>query len=550
MKARWVVLGLLVALGLTACHNAQPPDFDIGVDPGSVQLHQGGSVRVTLSVTPKGSFSGSLTLSLEGAPNGVTLSPASVDVQTGGGTQTFDLTLSADPTAALGSYDAQLKAAAGQVEHKAALALEVVPPAGSLDTAFGNAGVVILSDLLQAQGSDDVGHALAVDGTGRILVLGEATNVSGQRLVLLRRQSDGSPDPAFPVVDLAPIDSEPTYDLDHALAVLPSGKLLVAGYTNAGAHGDDAMLARLNPDGSYDTIFGDNGVVTFDNLAAGSGNDRAYAFVRDADGKVVFAGYSAGSSGDADAFLARALGDGSALDASFGDSGVAVWGGTDFDGVYSLAATPDGGYVAVGTSKETHYRLLVLKLDADGKLDPGFNDGQPLILDNLVEASDQDDRAYAVAVDAQGRILIAGYGMGASSGSTYDLVVLRLKPDGSFDAGFGDGGKVVIDYVRGGTASGSDVGYSIALDGAGRILVAGTTFVQDHVDKDLFVLRLEPDGSRDPSFAQNGVFVWDGGNGNDAAYQVALDGEGRILVTGYTTNADGDRDAVLLRLMP
>lgn len=553
MKARWAVLGLLAAVVLTACPNPQPPDFGLDVDPDSVRLHQGESLQVTLRVMPRNGFAGSLALSLEGAPSGVTLSPASVDVAGGGGTQTFTLTVSADSTAPLGSYAARLRATAGRLEHAVGFGVEVVPPAGSLDAGFGHAGVALLPDLLQVQGSDDAGHALAVDADGRILVLAEAAGASSQRLALLRLEADGSPDTGFGVVDLAPIAAEAGYDLDRAVAVTLAGKVLVAGYTSAGAHGDDAFLARLEGDGSFDPTFGGgDGWVGFDSLAGGNGNDRAYAFVQDADGGIVFAGYSAGSSadGDAEAYLARAPVDGSGLDTGFGTNGVAYGDDSDFDAVYSVARTPGGGYVAVGTSKEARYRLLVAKLNADGQPDPGFNGGDPLLLGGLVEDTDQDDRAYAVAVDAEGRILVTGYGMGGSAGSTFDLVVLRLNPDGSFDTSFGDGGKVVIDRVGGGSSSGSDVGYSIVVDGSGRILVAGVTYVQEHVNKDLFVLRLAPDGQRDTSFGDDGVVVWDGGHGDDGAYQVALDGQGRILVTGYTTAAAGDRDALTLRLVP
>lgn len=551
MRIRITALLLTMAVTLTACPNSHPPDFSFDVDPDGVVLVQGGNSQLTLTVMPSYGFSGTINLQLEGGPNGVSMSPTMVNVS-GGNSQSFTLTFSASSSAEIGAYAARLKASSGGISHEIGVGIRVKPPAGSLDVSFGDNGVSILQDLLQVQGSSDIGHSLALDAGGKILLLSEATDGSGQRLVLTRIKDDGSPDASFGTTNLSPISGGVSYDLDRAVRVDPlSGKILVSGYTSAGAHGDDAFLARLNANGGFDGSFGGgDGWTSFDSLAGGNGNDRAYSLVQDEDGKIAFAGYSARSSGDAQAYLARAKADGSGLDSSFGGNGVKAGGDSDFDAFYSVARTPGGGYVAVGTSKGAHYRLQVAKFSASGQLDSNFNGGAPLLLGGIVEASDQDDRAYSVTVDKNGKILVTGYGMGASAGSTFDLVVLRLNPNGSLDTSFGDGGKVVIDRVGGGTASGSDVGYSIALDALGRILVAGVTYVQDHTSKDLFVLRLKPNGARDATFGNNGVFVWDGGHGDDAAYEVLPDSQGRVLLTGYTTNADGDKDVVTMRLNP
>ncbi len=79
--------------------------------------------------------------------------------------------------------------------------------------------------------------------------------------------------------------------------------------------------------------------------------------------------------------------------------------------------------------------------------------------------------------------------------------------------------------------------------------MAGRTFVSGH-GNDLVVLRLKPNGRLDPSFGSGGVVTYDGGNGDDGAFEVALDGSGRPVVVGYTANASGDYDILALRLVP
>jgi hypothetical protein len=90
--------GLLAALllVLAACNingGGSSPDFTISLNPASLNIQQGSSGTTQLTITPQGGFTGTVSLSLVGAPSGVTLSPTSVSV-TGSGPVTRDLTVS------------------------------------------------------------------------------------------------------------------------------------------------------------------------------------------------------------------------------------------------------------------------------------------------------------------------------------------------------------------------------------------------------------------------------------------------------------------------
>jgi TonB family protein len=142
------------------------------------------------------------------------------------------------------------------------------------------------------------------------------------------------------------------------------------------------------------------------------------------------------------------------------------------------------------------------------------------------------DSAKALAVQPDGKIIVAGMTRGkginrgtASKDSQEDFALARYSADGSLDASFGDGGRVVTDF-----AGNRDNVRAIALQPDGKILLVGTTD-WDYCDSDFALARYNSDGTPDTSFGQSGKVVTDF-LGRDRAFAVAIQGDGRILVTG------------------
>jgi uncharacterized membrane protein len=102
------------------------PDFALFLNPSSLTLQQGQSGTTQLTITPQGGFTGTVSLSLAGAPPGVTLSPTSVNVP-GPGPVTYVLTLSVAGSVPAGSYNLQLTAISGTLTRTANLTLTVTP---------------------------------------------------------------------------------------------------------------------------------------------------------------------------------------------------------------------------------------------------------------------------------------------------------------------------------------------------------------------------------------------------------------------------------------
>ena len=109
------------------------------------------------------------------------------------------------------------------------------------------------------------------------------------------------------------------------------------------------------------------------------------------------------------------------------------------------------GYAYNSVSYEPEF--AVARYTSAGSLDTGFASGGVASVDFGVSYG----IANAVALDAQGRILLAGYVAGATSG-VQDIGLMRLSAAGVGDATFGASGVTTTSF------SGNDMGYGSAVD--------------------------------------------------------------------------------------
>lgn len=161
-----------------------------------------------------------------------------------------------------------------------------------------------------------------------------------------------------------------------------------------------------------------------------------------------------------------------------------------------------------------------LKLNAQaGSLDLSFDsDGKATTVIGTGYASGQ-----AVAIQDDGKIVVAGYTSGSSSINN-DFALVRYNADGSPDSTFGSGGKVVTDIE-----GGFDRCTAICLQSDGKIVVAGG-------NTDFKLVRYNPNGSLDNSFDFDGKLTTDFGSVYDQANSIALQSDGKIVVAGYSNN--------------
>ena len=303
---------------------------------------------------------------------------------------------------------------------------------GDLDPTFSGDGKV-LTDIA---GGDDGASAMAIQPDGKIVTAGFASPPAGGRtFVVVRYDSAGLPDPSFGDDGIVTTSFGGGSAAARALAIEPDGDIVVAGTSSQPETGWDFALARYEPDGSLDASFSDNGRVTtdFDNVANGIN-----ALAVQPNGKLVVAGESRG-----DFALARYDTDGS-LDTSFSGDGVVTTDfAGKADAAYAVALLGDGRIVAAGSAfkKLDFYDapqfFALARYQADGTPDSTFSGDGILITD--ISQSYGNARAHAVAVQQDGKIVLSGV-LGRESfsdlGLFSDLVVGRYGPSGSQASSF------------------------------------------------------------------------------------------------------------------
>ncbi|MCA8924610.1 MAG: IPT/TIG domain-containing protein [Planctomycetes bacterium] len=237
-----------------------------------------------------------------------------------------------------------------------------------------------------------------------------------------------------------------------------------------------------------------------------------------------------------------------ALDPTFNGTGVFVRdevgvSTSSYDYLYGVTTDALGRVIAVGESNlgrtgSTNRDAVVLRLNPDGTLDPTFGVGGRVTHAGAAGGVDDWDKAEAVALDAQGRIVVTGRSYTLGSPGNADLVVWRYLDDGSLDPTFNTVGFATHGNAAGG--DGWDNGQALAIDAQGRIVVAGFSSVplqagQSLRDRKVTVWRFLPDGTLDPAFGTGGFNVVASGT-DDEAWGVAIDAQGRIVVTGQVGN--------------
>ncbi|MFK7896673.1 MAG: LamG-like jellyroll fold domain-containing protein, partial [Myxococcota bacterium] len=361
---------------------------------------------------------------------------------------------------------------------------------------------------------------VVIQPDGKLVGLASAnTAESGQDIdyALVRYNTDGTLDTSFGTDGYVYNAVTANNELPASILLQPDGKILVAGGYSP-TSSLDSIIMRYDTNGDLDTSFAGDGMLTFD--VSVTSTDYIEDMVLQDDGGIVVTGYAT-FSGDEQIFAARIDSNG-VLDTTFDGDGVRVLMlTTNDDRGNAIALQPDGKILIAGQSENgTDRDLVVLRLNVDGSDDTSFNGDGVFAYDG-----GNWDTAQAITVDAGGRIVVGGLSYGTSN---YDSVVLRLNPDGELDENFGTTG---ISTVAAGSPH--EQVDAIAIQADGKIVVAGSAY--NGSNNDLSIFRLDVDGQLDSSFDGDGLVRNNLNGATDAIKTLVIDEDGTIIVAGNTS---------------
>lgn len=275
------------------------------------------------------------------------------------------------------------------------------------------------------------------------------------------------------------------------MELLPSGKVLVAGYFPLYNGLSYPRLVRINQNGSVDESF-----------TVGSGvNGTVFCLAVQTDGKILIGGDMYSYNGILKAYIARLNADGT-LDSSFNT-------GTGFNSqVQAITVQPDGKIIVTGafTSYNGVTCNRIVRLNADSSLDTSFSVGSGL-----------NGTGYCAEVLPDGKILIAGQ-FGTYNG-TLSPGVARLQSNGTLDPTF-----TTFSTISGGIRT-------LAIQADGKLVVGGTFSNLGGSGRNYFA-RLLANGGIDATF--------NSGTGAQFFVQTAkIQTDGKILIGGQFTNYNG-----------
>ena len=371
-----------------------------------------------------------------------------------------------------------------------------------------------------AEGTE--GAQAFVDSQGRVLVVHPYSDFGGYGAI--RYDAAGTPDGTY--------DGDGrsqkamfagSYNYMFGGTIQPDDKVIGVGSARpCGCPTRKMAVARWATNGLRDVGFDGDGMQTFD--LAGSDEIAIDAAV-EPSGTILLVGHANWSAATSDWAIARIKGDGSALDPTFNASTgkLVVSLSAGKDRLTAVAVQSDGKVLVAGTfSDGTNYDVAVRRYDALGNPDATWAGGQYTIDANLPNEGWVD-----LKLQGDGKVLLSAP---VRVGAENDFTLRRLSTLGAPDPTFGSGGIYTNSFRAGDDSAGS-----IELQPDGKVVAAISDATQ------FGIARLTSTGVLDTSLEQDGILYTDVvGASNDSTSDVAIAPDGDIVQAGTTWGAQYD----------
>ncbi len=309
---------------------------------------------------------------------------------------------------------------------------------------------------------DDRIRAVAVDPSGSILISGTSwAGENGTHYSTVKYTPDGNE------TWITHFGNSENNDQAVAMAVDENMNLYLTGSSGCNTSDRQFTTVKYNTDGSEAWATRYQGV--------GDGADGAAALAVDASGNVYVSGSAYTSGGNTDYTTIK-------LDPDGNEIWVAAYNGlgNDDDHPVDLLVDPDGSIFVTGSSWAWGFDYVTIKYDPNGNEEWVARFNRP--------SSVYDDTVADMVMDPAGNIYVTGSSQGLETEA--DFATVKYWPDGSMDW---------VAYYNGETNL-DDNARAIAVDESGNIYVTGTSLVccpQWGCDTEIVTIKYTSDGSTD-----------------------------------------------------
>jgi len=359
---------------------------------------------------------------------------------------------------------------------------------GSLDTSFGSNGSTSVPDdtsvhAFQTSIAQQTDQSFLVESSGG----------------LFQFNSDGSVGSTFGTNGLVDQGGE-TGISPAGLAVLGNGEVLVGGTIDSLSNTSTFGLSEFQSNGALDPAFGTNNDGVVDSPAYLTYAASASGLAVESDGSILVDG--AINSTAYPSYLLDSISNGQhrlqSPDPTFGP----------FEFATSNVTLQDNGQIVVvgGFSQPQRNFEGVIRINPNGTPDYAFNTNSAISFQSVFPLSYEVMECMSAAIQPNGDIIVAG----VSGTPGQEIALVRLNPDGTLDRTFGTDGLVQSSVGR------TSLDVSVVIQTDGDIVVSGA------LGSTPVVLRYNPDGSLDSSFATGGIV--------QLPYDGSLDSGGSHLV--------------------
>ncbi len=418
---------------------------------------------------------------------------------------------------------------------------------GGFDTSFGEWGIVTeeLNNLCVFMTGKS---SLVLQSDGKSVVFTQYSEGGPAQILLMRHNTDGTIDTSYGengYVHLAPMSNTNFFSFDSK--IVENDNMLLLAYTY-GNNGGNMCLLKVDSNGNLVTSFGNNGYVTYNKQAGWTLVSRSLA-IQD-DGKILVGGEY--GENDYGSCILRFTADGQ-LDTTFGDNGMVLHESYGPDGYQVMAV---GESIAVGPDGRIY--LCGWEVTPDQGWGSPYSskiicvdqngDFVTTFGDNGVweySFSEVIDFINACKVMDDGKLLIAGAAETyneVQGEPIYSIFVARLNPDGTFDDTFGNNGFTMVQYIE----NSYNTCLEMAVADNGEIYLAG--YVWEDL-KDMLISAFNADGTLNVDFADNGFdHISFGGDKTSCATDIAIQDDGKLVAVGHFEHEETFADYMLIRL--